>query len=93
MPWNTGHLLKNKEYHVIFRQMAETGKDHSEWGNSDQEGIACYVVTVNALLLIEYKMTMLQSKSANKLSNNWEQGRVIESHSEEEIKSVSVVIS
>ena len=38
-------------------------------------------------------MTMLQSKSANKLSNNWAQGRVIESHSEEEIKSVSVVIS
>ena len=73
--------------------MDETGKDHSEWGNSEPEVIACYVVTVNALLLIEYKMTMLQSKSANKLSNNWEQGRVIESHSEEEIKSVSVVIS
>lgn len=84
---------KNMEYYVIFRQMDETGKDHSEWGNSDPEGIACYVVTVNALLLIEYKMTMLQSKFSNKLSNNRTKGKVIESHSEEEIKSVSVVIS
>ena len=85
--------IKNKEYYVIFRQMDEIGKDHSEWGNSDPEGIACYAVTVNALLLIEYKMTMLQSKPPNKLSNNRAQGKVIESHSEEEIKSVSVVIS
>lgn len=85
--------IKNKEYYVIFRQMDEIGKDHSEWGNSDQEGIACYVVTVNALLLIEYKMTMLQSKSPNKLSNNRAQGKVIESHSKEEKKSISVVIS
>ena len=38
-------------------------------------------------------MTMLQSKYLNKLSNNRGQGKVIESHSEEEIKSVSVVIS
>ena len=66
---------------IILSEVTQTQKD------------ACYVVTVNALLLIEYKMTMLQSKFSNKLSNNRTKGKVIESHSEEEIKSVSVVIS
>ena len=72
--------LKNKEYYVIFRKMDGTGKYHSEWGNSDPEELAWYVVTDNELLPIPYKMSMPQSKHLKKLRNNRAQGKMIESH-------------
>jgi hypothetical protein len=49
--------------------MDETGKDHSERGNLDSERQTWYVLTYKWILVIKYRVNMLQTTDPKKLSN------------------------
>jgi hypothetical protein len=79
---HNGILLnyQKQRHHEFCRQMGGTRIGHPEWGNSHPGRYAGYVLTQNGVA-IKYRINMLQSTDSKKLSNEEDQGRMLESNS------------
>jgi hypothetical protein len=63
------YIYKMEYYSTIFRQMNGTRKDHPEWGNPEPKRKTWYILTCKWILVIKYRITMLQSIDSKKPNN------------------------